>query len=89
MALSEKDLKIFKKWLTGHLKYGPTTVTFTKKDGTERTMNCTLKEDLLPKSIAESKTKKSNESIAVFDLEKNEWRAFRWDSIKTVSFTLS
>lgn len=57
-------------------------ITFTKKDGTERTMLCTLN----PKSLfsAEEKTSSravSSTSIAVFDLEKNDWRSFRWDSI--------
>ena len=46
--LSERDSKLFKKWLKGCLAFGPVTVTFTKKDGTERVMKCTLKEDVIP-----------------------------------------
>lgn len=92
-TLSEKDVKIFKKWLKGHLAYGPTTIVFTKKDGTERTMTCTTKPELVPvESIVEGvekKEKKVNEEvIPVYDLDAKGWRSFRWDSVKQVRFTL-
>ena len=92
-TLSEKDVKIFKKWLKGHLAYGPTTIVFTKKDGTERTMTCTTKSELVPaESIVEGvekKEKKVNEEvIPVYDLDAKGWRSFRWDSVKQVRFTL-
>ncbi len=103
-TLSEKDVKIFKKWLKGHLAYGPTTVIFTKKDGTERTMLCTTSPELVP--VVEEKVhitntdnpvdfptpkkeKKVNEDVMpVYDLEAKAWKSFRWDSIKQVRFTL-
>jgi WYL_2, Sm-like SH3 beta-barrel fold len=61
-------------------------VTFTKKDGTLRTMQCTLMSQYLPviekQEDNEAKTKKqSEESIAVWDLDKKAWRSFRIDSI--------
>ena len=92
-TLSEKDVKIFKKWLKGHLAYGPTTIVFTKKDGTERTMTCTTKPELVPaESIVEGvekKEKKVNEEvIPVYDLDAKGWRSFRWNSVKQVRFTL-
>jgi hypothetical protein len=93
MTLSEKDFKLFKKWLTGHLKYGPVTLTFTKKDGSERVMKCTTNPTYImfkDPSILESKSdKKVNEDVLpVFDLEAGGWRSFRWDSIKSVAFTI-
>jgi hypothetical protein len=93
MTLSEKDFKLFKKWLTGHLKYGPVTLTFTKKDGSERVMKCTTNPTYImfkDPSILESKSdKKVNEDVMpVFDLEAGGWRSFRWDSIKSVAFTI-
>ena len=93
MTLSEKDFKLFKKWLTGHLKYGPVTLTFTKKDGSERVMKCTTNPTYImfkDPSILESKSdKKLNEDVMpVFDLEAGGWRSFRWDSIKSVAFTI-
>ena len=94
MTLSEKDVKIFKRWLKSHLAYGPTTVVFTKKDGTERVMTCTTNPELVPKvEVTEStepkKERKVNEDVMpVYDLESKAWKSFRWDSIKQVRFEL-
>jgi hypothetical protein len=88
--MSEKDQKKFKKWLRGVLKMHETTVVFVKKDGTERKMICTLNEDSIPSEFAPKNTgkAKSDDAIAVFDLEKEDWRSFRWDSVKEIKFSL-
>lgn len=104
MTLNEKELAMFKKWLRGHLKQGPVTVTFTKKDGTERVMECTTAPSLVPlveekvhitntdnpiDFPAPKKERKINEGVMpVYDLESLAWKSFRWDSIKQVSFKL-
>jgi WYL_2, Sm-like SH3 beta-barrel fold len=93
---TEKEFKAFKKWLKGHLNYGPVTVTFVKKDGTERVMNCTTNSELVPVvpvlteevAVPKKEKKKNDDVMAVFDLEVKEWRSFRWDSIKRIEFTL-
>jgi hypothetical protein len=87
---SEDEKEIFRKWLISHLKYGPVTVYFTKKDGTERKMDCTLKEENIVQY--EKKTDRvktlNEETCPVFDLEKNEWRSFRYDALTKVEFTV-
>jgi hypothetical protein len=94
MSLSEKDFKLFKKWLKSHLRYGPVTVVFTKKDGTERVMECTTSPDLVPiepvvESAEPKREKKINEDVMpVYDLESKHWKSFRWDSVKEVKFVL-
>jgi hypothetical protein len=94
MNLSETDFMLFKKWLKGHLRIGSVTVTFTKKDGTERVMKCTTDPTIImfkdPSSVeSKGSTRKINEDILpVFDLEANTWKSFRWDSIKQVRFEL-
>lgn len=74
-----------KETLRNMLKDQVLNVTFLKKDGTERTMKCTLKNDLLPAQEdlenAVQKKKPSDENIAVWDLDKEAWRSFRFDSI--------
>lgn len=69
------------------------TVIFTKVDGTERKMNCTLLPEYIPQVVAEKqqllteslpKTENPN-TIAVWDIESNGWRSFRLDSIKSVT----
>jgi hypothetical protein len=93
MPMSEETFKKFKRWLKGHLAFGPVTVTFTKKDGTERVMNCTTNKELVPpvevKETVEKKERKVNEdTMPVYDLEVKAWKSFRWDSIKQVRFEL-
>lgn len=62
-------------------------VTFTKADGSERDMVCTLQPSLLPEVVNESKEDKpkrklSDDVLRVYDLEKEGWRSFRLDSVK-------
>lgn len=64
-----------------------TSITFTKVDGTERTMLCTLHESVVPASndSNEKKRKTSTGIQVVWDLEAGDWRSFRWDSLKSFS----
>lgn len=73
------------------LQSGFVRVTFTKVDGSERIMECTLRPDLIPTPnhiVAPDKPKRivkdNEEVIRVFDTEKKEWRSFRIDSVKHV-----
>lgn len=85
-----------KTWLKNLLRSSIVDVTFIKKDGTERTMKCTLREDTVPaKVVSESantvvtKTRSSNEdALAVYDIESNGWRSFRWDSVVAIEWGL-
>ena len=82
-------IEIEKETLHVLLQMDVLTVTFEKKDGCERIMTCTLREDLLPpvviKEGTEKKVRKVNEDVmAVFDLEANAFRSFRMDSIKNI-----
>lgn len=67
------------------LHAGVVQVTFTKKDGTERVMECTLQEEMLPQQVdieeAIQKKKPNPDVLAVWDIENQGWRSFRWDSI--------
>ena len=67
------------------------TIKFTKKDGSDRTMLCTLNEQKIPfeklpkaKEDGSSATSFTADAVRVFDVEKQEWRSFRFDSIKLV-----
>ena len=69
-------------------------VVFTKANGDERVMHCTLQESMLPEQIDLEETiqkKKPNPDVlAVWDVEAKGWRSFRWDSVKefTTEFNL-
>ena len=79
-----------KSWLKGLLGAGIVTVDFVKKDGSARTMKCTLSESKIPVSNAPKGAgkAKSEEALAVFDVEKQEWRSFRYDSITRIQAEL-
>jgi hypothetical protein len=88
---TDKDWDKFTEWLKGMLAVSEGVVTFTKSDGTERVMKCTLVPDQLPKvEIKEDAKprKESTTSMRVFDLEKNEWRSFTIKKVKQVNFTI-
>lgn len=79
--------KFDREWVLGLLNNGVWTVKFTKKDGSERKMLCTLQKNEIPdeKNPKNSGKAKNNDVIPVFDLEKHEWRSFRVDSIVSIS----
>lgn len=87
------DWPHFTKWLHDTLTRETAIVTFTKKDGEERIMTCTLKPELLPvvviKEGDENKPprKRSEDTMAVYDLTAQGWRSFTIKSIKTVTIT--
>ena len=88
----DNDIDVFRGWLKGVLTVQPATITFTKKDGTERVMNCTLRGDVLPVvEIKEDKApRKQNDSVlSVYDLDAQGWRSFTVNTVKRVSFTMS
>jgi len=87
----QNDWDNFKGTLQTLLKSSEATVSFTKKDGTERVMRCTLNPNLLPLPKVDESTvttkperKKSDTSLAVYDLDAQGWRSFIVTSIKNV-----
>lgn len=72
-------------FLKEQLHNGVIRVVFMKKDGTERKMLCTLKADLLPAQtdLEEAVQKKTPnpDVLAVWDVEAQGWRSFRYDSV--------
>jgi hypothetical protein len=63
-------------------------VTFTKVNGEQRTMPCTLKEDLLPVRVVKEGTepkKQKDNVLSVFCTDKKEWRSFRVENVVKVT----
>lgn len=88
---TDKDWDKFAIWLKGMLTVSEGTVTFTKADGTERVMKCTLNPEKLPKVELKENIKprkENNTAMRVFDLEKNEWRSFTIKKVTQVNFTI-
>jgi len=56
-------------------------------------MKCTLNGEQLPQIQKEATEvsevrQTSNTSLAVFDVEAQGWRAFKWESVKQVGLTI-
>lgn len=98
MTKTEVDLKQFatkegKTWINELLRdeiVKNLCITFIKKDGTERLIRPTLVESRIP-SEKHPKTEGSSftdEAVRVFDTDIQEWRSFRYDSVKRVEFDM-
>lgn len=74
-----------KQELLDLLLQGPVQVKFTKVDGTERTMVCTLNESYLPaRTAAEPSAKpKPAHVVPVWSIVDQGWRSIRVDSVKS------
>lgn len=83
-VLTEQEQSIKKSVLT-MLKEGEVEVVFTKVDGTERRMRCTLHESHLPERDPDAADKprriRPEELIAVWDTEKQDWRSINISTI--------
>jgi len=95
---------IIRDWIKSLLQKSEITVTFVKADGTDREMLCTLNWDNIPSTaitsssspvdgiVKESKKPRKEpdpHSLRVFDVEKQEWRSFRFDRLKKITAELN
>lgn len=70
--------------LISALATGQVVVTFTKADGTERTMTATTNQSLIPlmpPGGMPERTRFSPALITVWDLDLGQWRSFREDRV--------
>jgi len=89
---TQKEWDHFTDWIKDILKETTVQITFTKKDGTERVMNCTLDAKQLPLVETQQQKrelKKPKDYIAVYDIEAKGWRSFVTKSVKSFKFTLA
>jgi hypothetical protein len=100
----EPERTIMRDWVRSLLQKQHITVTFTKADGTDREMRCTLNPEELPAVVptgpvdgivSESKKPRKDPKepdpavIKVYDLEAKSWRSFRMDRLKKITAELN
>lgn len=91
---NETELVAFRDAVKGILKLGVAEVTFTKKDGDQRIMTCTLDNTLLPVvevvEGVEPKTprvlKNPNNTLSVYDINAKGWRSFVVENVTAVTY---
>ena len=75
------------QWLRSFLHKGVFEITFTKVDGSVRSMPCTLKTDAMPapaiKEHHQTRAYKP-ETLSVWCVDKSEWRSFRVMNVTSV-----
>ena len=72
------------------LRNNVVSITFTKVDGTERVMKCTLLPEYVPNAPMNNgkvllQEGRGSDNISVWDIESNGWRSFRINSVKNIS----
>lgn len=86
--LAENIRKEIRIKMIEELQTGTKVVTFTKVNGEQRVMTCTLDQNLIPQdnreSVAKSPKPVNEEVLPVWDTTAQGWRSFRIDSV--VSF---
>jgi len=65
------------------------TVTFTKVNGDERVMTCTLLSEHIPNAPTTNGElvvkETSSSTVSVWDINANGWRSFRVENVKSIS----
>lgn len=91
--MEKKADEFTREQLVEQLRKSDVCVHFTKRDGSERTMFCTLREEATAGYFVAQdpdkpkKEKKENEEVVVvWDLDKKTWRSFRLDSLLKVVY---
>ena len=75
-----------KQQIVEQARNGIINVRFTKVNGDERDMKCTLLSEYLPNQQEMDFTEvDSKDYLAVWDVEVNGWRSFRVESVSEVS----
>lgn len=93
MELSDTQYIHIRELLRATLKSDTCKVVFTKADGTERTIRCTLDFDIIPEehhpqtqsSIIESNNELKRVALRVFDVESDGWRSFKPESVISIN----
>ena len=87
-SISTTGLNISRAEITKALHEQNAEITFTKKDGTERIMKCTLRDGVaVPYEKKTDRTREGKDNILpVWDMEADAWRSVNIDTIKDVKY---
>lgn len=86
---SDAEWETFTNLMKDKLTEGIITVTFNKKDGSERVMKCTLSPTIVPNTpMVEGRKERAipKNSMSVYDTDARDWRSFVVRNITEISF---
>jgi len=89
---TEQEWDGFREFLRMVLNKQTVEVTFTKVNGDIRVMECTLDPNVLPKVVVNEdapkrEKKRSDTSLAVYDVKAEGWRSFIIKNVNKVLYT--
>lgn len=87
-SISTTGLNFSRAEITTALREQNAEITFTKKDGTDRVMKCTLRSEVaIPYEKKTDRTREGKENILpVWDIEADAWRSVNIETIKEVNY---
>jgi len=87
-TLEDLDLNDRNRELRHLLERHDCEVTFTKVDGTLRTMPCTLRTEAMPQRVVTEEYQTTRlykpETLSVWCLDRSEWRAFKVANVQEI-----
>jgi hypothetical protein len=87
---SDSEWETFTNLMKDKLAEGVVTVTFNKKDGSERVMQCTLSPTIVPQTpLVEGRKERAipKNSLSVYDTTARDWRSFVVRNITEINFS--
>ena len=87
---SDSEWETFANLMKDKLAEGVVTVTFNKKDGSERVMQCTLSPTIVPQTpLVEGRKERAipKNSLSVYDTTAKDWRSFVVRNITEINFS--
>lgn len=75
------DVEGRREQFTKYLREGVVSVGFTKKNGEDRVMRCTLKDIPADKQPKGEAPERKGTSLAVFDVDRQDWRSFNLENV--------
>ena len=75
------DVEGRREQFTKYLREGVITVGFTKKNGEDRRMRCTLRDIPTDKQPKGEAPERKGTSLAVFDVDAQDWRSFNLENV--------
>ena len=87
---SDTEWETFTNLVRDKLSEGVITVTFNKKDGSERVMQCTLSPTIVPQTpMVEGRKERAipKNSLSVYDTTARDWRSFVVRNITEINFS--
>lgn len=87
-TLEDLDLNDRNREIRHLLERHDCEVTFTKVDGSLRTMPCTLRTEAMPQRVVTEEYQTTKlyrpETLSVWCLDKSEWRAFKVANVREI-----